>query len=706
MDYRLCCAAILLACWPAIGSAAAPDIQAVKARGLFRGQPVTFTEAHGKRIFQGDILLDKVVALPPGHGTLQPSVGVAYTQYLWPAGSQGYAEIPYIVTSGATALNTALTTFNATFSGVIQFVPYTNQPDYVNFDFDPNNFSGQCESYVGRVGGEQNVGGSVSCDLGTILHEMGHVVGLYHEMSRPDRDTYITINTGNLIKGSESNFDKLGDDFQDLTLFDYASVMEYIPYAFTRNGGVVAESIPPGIALSSLTGYSASDVDGIERLYGAAPKAVTVTSNPQGLSVIVDGATVTTPQTFAWRLHSTHTLDIPTNAQSIGGGTYTYGRWNDNTAASHSVTVTPGNNTLAAPATSPAVTVYSANFVQLSPYTATYDANQGSFTVNPAPQSYPGVSGTYFVARQPVTLTAAPANGYQFVTWGGTSLPLSANPKTDLVPDGAAAYSVSATFTNQPVFTITTNPAGLYFQIDGTYYYQGPQSFDQAHFNWVPGQTHTVTGFSPNQPYSVNTRYVFKAWSDKGALSHTITVPKISKTLTGTWTPQYVPIAYATPDCAAAVTLTPSSPDGFYTTGTKVKVAAVPETGWLLTGWSGDLTGRRATQILTVNDEELAISTYDTTATALSLATLSPDIFPAGSAGGTVKIHGTGFTANSILFVNNSYRFATFVSSREIDVALAQGDVTTAGAFPIGVSNFPSGAPCSAYAALTFFVAQ
>jgi hypothetical protein len=135
-----------------------------------------------------------------------------------------------------------LTTFNATFGGVIQFVPYTTQPDYVNFNFDPNNLSGQCESYVGRIGGEQEVGGSVKCDLGTLLHEMGHVVGLYHEMSRPDRDNYITINTGNVIKGSEANFAILGDNFQDLTLFDYASVMEYIPYAFTRNGGAVIES--------------------------------------------------------------------------------------------------------------------------------------------------------------------------------------------------------------------------------------------------------------------------------------------------------------------------------------------------------------------------------------------------------------------------------------------------------------------------------
>lgn len=671
--------------------------------GIYRGQLVTFVESQGRKLYQGDIILDHVTRLPKPPGKASRTVGVAYGQYLWPAVS-GVAQIPYTVSSAATNLDTAISTFNATFTGIIQLVPFTTQADYVDFNFDPNNGSGQCESSVGRIGGEQEVGGSVSCDLGTLLHELGHVVGLYHEMSRPDRDTYITFNTDNVIKGSEANFAILQDNFQDLTLFDYASVMEYIPYAFTRNGGDVIETIPPGMKLSSLTGYSAGDIDGIKRLYGAAPTSVTVTSNPPGLSVVVDGTTVTTPQVFSWKMKSTHTLAVTADAQTLLGSTYTYGRWNDNTAASHTIKVTPGNGTLAQPATSPAVTVYTANFVQLAAYTAT--ASDGSVTVSPQPQTYPGVMGSYFVSRQPVTLTASADTGYQFLTWGGTSLPLSANPKTDQVPDGGIPYPVTATFTNQPITTITTDPPGLYFTIDNDYYYQGPQGFDQAHFNWVPGQTHVVTGFSPNQPYSVNTRYLFQSWSDGGALSHTITVPSTNYTLTGTWQSQYVPIAYATPDCAATVTLTPSSPDGFYTKGTSVKVAAAPATGWKLTGWSGDLTGKKATETLVVNDEELAVATYNTITTPLSLTKLTPASLKAGTAGGTVKITGKGFTADSIVFVNNVYTPATFVSSKEIDVSVPATDLTAAGAFPIGVSNFPSGAPCPAYAALGFFVTQ
>ena len=68
------------------------------------------------------------------------------------------------------------------------------------------------------------------------------------------------------------------------------------------------------------------------------------------------GATVTTPQTFAWPMFSSHTLDVPAEVQmqsgyilnSPGGNNpatfyYTYGRWNDSTVQAHSITVTPGS---------------------------------------------------------------------------------------------------------------------------------------------------------------------------------------------------------------------------------------------------------------------------------------------------------------------------------------------------------------------------
>jgi len=127
-----------------------------------------------------------------------------------------------------------------------------------------------CEATVGRAGGEQQVGGSGGsfnpCTVATILHELGHTIGLWHEQSRPDRDTYVSVNYNNLIKGSISNFNQIYDNAQTFgTLFDYASIMEYPAFSFSRNGGPAIESIPAGIPLSNLSGYTATDIDGIER---------------------------------------------------------------------------------------------------------------------------------------------------------------------------------------------------------------------------------------------------------------------------------------------------------------------------------------------------------------------------------------------------------------------------------------------------------
>jgi astacin len=408
----------------ASASAWADPSAATREQGIFRGRPVTYLQTGSLKLFEGDILLDHVAPFPTRASVQPEAIGVAYPQYLWPEDAKGVAEIPYIITSAAADLSNALTAFNKSFAGVIQFVPRGSQADYVDFDFDTANLSGQCESYVGRIGGEQMTGGSGACSLGTLLHEMGHVVGLYHEQSRPDRNIYVTVNFGNVIKGSEGNFNQPQDNFQDLGLFDYGSIMEYLPFAFTRNGDPVIETIPAGMPLSNLTGYTAADIDGVKRLYGKFPNKVTVTSNPPGLSVMVDGAEVTTPASFSWALKSTHTLAVPASAQTLGGGTYVYGRWNDSTLASHSITVAGGNNMVTQPGGIPAVTVYTANFIQLSAYSAKPQvAGTGSVSVSPSPKTYAGAAGSYFVARQPVTLTADPASGEAFVTWGGTSAP-------------------------------------------------------------------------------------------------------------------------------------------------------------------------------------------------------------------------------------------------------------------------------------------
>jgi hypothetical protein len=695
--------------------------------GLFRGRRVTYQIVNGKMMTEGDIALEHVDQKLP---LFMPGGTLAYLQYRWPLVG-GVYQIPYIIdpaSGDVTNINSAISTYNGIFSGQIQWVAHTTETDYIDFNLDPNDTSGSGNSYIGRIGGEQQIWGSGTCTVSTLLHEMGHATGFWHEQSRPDRDSYVTVNFNNMVNTAYGDSTIQYDDMQALTLYDWSSVMHYFPLNFSKNGSPVLESIPAGMRLSNVVGYSAGDIDAIRRLYGLIPTQVTVTTNPAGLQVIVDGAMVTTPQTYNWPLLSTHTLNVATGVQTqagvIAGSTtattfyYNYGRWNDNGAQSHTITVLPGNGELAFPASAPAVTVYMASFIELVPYTMAAYQGKGTITPSPAPVSYSGIGGVYYTARQQVTFTAAPNTGetfYQYINspyWlpGG----LSTNPKTFYVPDTGNPINTTTYFapTSSPTYTFTTNPQDNndYVIVDNNYW-PDPISFNAFYYSdgsWNVGTTHSIGVASTQWPWTGNTRYVFSSWSDSGAITHNITAPSSSTNYTAALTPQYYLSDYAVEGCAGSIGVVPSSPtgDGYYPGGSLLTFTETPNPGWTFTEWQQNESGNANPLNVTLNDELLVTADYSTTATPVALTSLSPSAAVGGGGNFTLTLNGTGFTSGTLVFVNNSFRTSTFVSSTKITVAMTSTDLATPGAQQIFVENFPSSASCAAFGALPFTVAS
>lgn len=64
----------------------------------------------------------------------------------------------------------------------------------------------RCCSYVGRRGGgPQAISIGKNCDkFGIVVHELGHVIGFWHEHTRPDRDEHVSIIRENIQPGKHT----------------------------------------------------------------------------------------------------------------------------------------------------------------------------------------------------------------------------------------------------------------------------------------------------------------------------------------------------------------------------------------------------------------------------------------------------------------------------------------------------------------------
>ncbi len=66
------------------------------------------------------------------------------------------------------------------------------------------------DSFVHHVfctGGKQILSLDYGCvNVGVIIHEFLHIIGFFHEQSRPDRDDFITVVYENIVPGFEGKW--------------------------------------------------------------------------------------------------------------------------------------------------------------------------------------------------------------------------------------------------------------------------------------------------------------------------------------------------------------------------------------------------------------------------------------------------------------------------------------------------------------------
>lgn len=221
-------------------------------------RPAKFTEVDGLAVFEGDIVIgpaDEVrLGISGGRG-----VGITGTQFRWPGG-----VIPYVAEAAVRDR------VKAAIAHWQQKTPFrfrahkVNDRDYIAFKAGPPTV---CQSRVGRQGGEQVVTLGSGCTVGSTIHEIGHSAGLWHEQSREDRNTFVTIVAANVIPEALHNFDQHILDGDDLGAYDYSSIMHYPRKAFSRNGKDTIVPKKAGAVIGQRDGLSKGDIAALKLMY-------------------------------------------------------------------------------------------------------------------------------------------------------------------------------------------------------------------------------------------------------------------------------------------------------------------------------------------------------------------------------------------------------------------------------------------------------
>lgn len=236
----------------------------------------------------------EVAARPERHCTTIDPPGIAnrgtWEANTWPGGIVPFEFNANVSVANQNAMLAAMNELEAVCN--VRFVVRNGEDPWVHIQDSTGN-----NSPVGRPGSGQNTINIFNWNVRFIMvHELMHTLGVRHEQSRTDRDTFVMITLANVCQDCcsggpcDHNF-AIAQNSTACGDYDFDSVMHYGPDAFSTNGMNTITAQPAYAAFQSLMGQrnhlSDGDIACLAQFYGA----------PFGACCAADGGCTSTQET-------------------------------------------------------------------------------------------------------------------------------------------------------------------------------------------------------------------------------------------------------------------------------------------------------------------------------------------------------------------------------------------------------------------------